>query len=100
MDLQSFSADLDRAVLLNADLDPAAFIMRIWNRILNINCNNISYQKFSGVENVKKIAQKLKNMDLIQNSFLVLPISLHFSPRFFHLDPDPTDLGQPLSESS
>ena len=55
MDPYSFFADPDPAVFLNADLDPAAFLMRF--RIQFKSFNKLPYEEFSEVEKGKKVAQ-------------------------------------------
>ena len=66
-DPHSFFADSDPAVLLNADPDPAAFLMQI-----RIQLKKIPYKKMSVVAKDKKDCSKLITIT-------VLPISLHFA---------------------
>ena len=63
----SFFADSDPAVLLNADPDPAAFLMQI-----RIQLKKIPYKQMSVVAKDKKDCLKLITIT-------VLPISLHFA---------------------
>ena len=56
VDPYSFFADPDPAVFLNADLDPAAFLMRF--RIQFKSFYKLPYEEFSEVEKGKKVAQQ------------------------------------------
>ena len=58
-DPHPFFADPDTAVLLNADSDPAAFLMRI-RILLNKMYNKLPYEEFSGVEKDKQYCSKVK----------------------------------------
>ena len=56
--MHSFFADPDPAVFLNADLDPAAFLM--WIRIeLKQICESLPYEEFTGVEKDNKNGSKI-----------------------------------------
>ena len=58
VDPHSFFADPDPAVFLNADLDPAAFLM--WIRIeLKQICESLPYEEFTGVEKDNKNGSKI-----------------------------------------
>ena len=93
-DPNPFFADPDTAVLLNADSDPAAFLMRI-RILLNKMYNKLPYEEFSGVEKDKQYCSKVKkkNMALIQiylqfrQISFFLSISSVFNSNFF-LDSD------------
>ena len=60
MDPHSFFADPDPDVLLNADLNPAAFFMRIRIQLEKI-CNKLPYEELSGVEKVKNDCSMFNN---------------------------------------
>ena len=100
MDPHSFFAD--PVVLLNADPDPAAFLMRIRIKLIQ-NLKKIPYEE---LKKTKKIAQKLKSMELVQ-IYLILknkititwyryyvpcPCIFQFFPKNVSL-PDPCGLG-------
>ena len=57
VDLHSFFADPDPGVLLNADLDPAAFLMRIRIQLYTF-LTNYAMRIFLKFKKTKKIAQK------------------------------------------
>ena len=93
-DPHPFFADPDTAVLLNADSDPAAFLMRI-RILLNKMYNKLPYEECSGVEKDKQYCSKVKkkNLALIQiylqfrQISFFLSISSVFNSNFF-LDSD------------
>ena len=83
MDPQSFFADPDPAVFLNADPDPLALIIRIRIQLKQI-FQKQSYEEFV-VKNIKDCS-KVRNIEVYANlllknliNLLILPISLHFS---------------------
>ena len=55
MDPHSFFADQDPGVLLNAEPDPAALVLRIGIQLYKL-CKKLPYEEFSVVEKKKKIA--------------------------------------------
>ena len=62
------------------DPDPAAFLLRIRIQLKKI-CNKLPYEDSSGVESDKKIAQKLKTMELVLiylNVFHTITITTNF----------------------
>ena len=68
MDPHSFFADQDPGVLLNAEPDPAALVLRIGIQLYKL-CKKLPYEEFSVVEKQNKkdcLKVKEKNMKLVK----------------------------------
>ena len=81
-DPHPFFADPDTAVLLNADSDPAAFLMRI-RILLNKMYNKLPYEEFSGVEKDKQYCSKVKKKHGADPNLLTISTNFLFPFHFF-----------------